>query len=116
MGKLNFKCGTLLDRKDLGQLLRIIIVYDVTQQKSFEGLNKWLKEIGVFADKEVCKLLVGNKTDLGDRVISEEQGKKMAAEMKAPFLETSAKEDTNVREAFHKIAEDIKIKYIDSQG
>lgn len=52
----------------------IILVYDVTQQKSFDGLNKWLKEIGVFAEPGACKLLVGNKTDLGGRVISTEAG------------------------------------------
>ena len=52
----------------------IIIVYDITQQKSFDGLNKWLKEIKIFADADACKLLVGNKTDLSERVISTEQG------------------------------------------
>merc|ERR1712137_1444615 len=93
----------------------IIIVYDITQQKSFDGLSKWLKEINVFADKEACKLLVGNKTDLSDRVISTEQGQKMADEMHAPFIETSAKEDNNVTEAFHTIAAAIKKKFIDGQ-
>ena len=39
-------------------------------------------------------ILVGNKSDLqSDRRVSHEQGKKLAEEMKAVFLETSAKEN-----------------------
>ena len=53
----------------------IIIVYDITKKKSFDGIKKWMKEIGVFADPDACKLLVGNKTDLADsREISAEEG------------------------------------------
>ena len=53
----------------------IIIVYDITQKKSFDGIKKWMKEIGVFADADACKLLVGNKTDLDNRVISTDEGR-----------------------------------------
>ena len=39
-------------------------------------------------------ILVGNKTDLHvDRRVTQEQGKNLAAEMKAAFIETSAKEN-----------------------
>ena len=51
-----------------------MIVYDVTVQKSFDGIDKWLKEIDTFAERGTCKMLVANKTDLDDRVISTEQG------------------------------------------
>jgi len=52
---------------------------------------------------------------LSERVISTEQGQKMADGMGAPFLETSAKDDYNVTQAFHTIAADIKKKFIDGQ-
>ena len=46
-------------------------------------------------------VLVGNKTDLHvDRRVSNEQGKKLAEEMKAVFMETSAKQNQNVEDIF----------------
>jgi Ras-related protein Rab-1A len=51
------------------------VVYDVTNDKSFNNIQKWLKEIDTFAGQNVKKLLVGNKCDLvNERVISTEQG------------------------------------------
>lgn len=53
----------------------IIVVYDITNQKSFSSISKWLKEIEMFAGINVRKLLVGNKLDKApDRVITTEQG------------------------------------------
>ncbi len=37
----------------------IIVMYDVTDQKSFDNIHKWLKEIDQFAGSSVLKLLVG---------------------------------------------------------
>ena len=46
-------------------------------------------------------ILVGNKSDLNnDRCVTQEEGKKLAREMKAVFLETSAKENQNVTDIF----------------
>jgi len=54
----------------------IIVVYDVTEQKSFNNITKWLKEIDTFAGPTVQKLLVGNKCDLeNERAVSTDQGK-----------------------------------------
>ena len=50
---------------------------------------------------ELPIILVGNKSDLNnDRCVSHEEGKKLAKEMKAVFLETSAKENQNVTDIF----------------
>jgi len=90
----------------------IIVVYDVTNDKSFNNIQKWLKEIDTFAGQNVKKLLVGNKCDLvNERVISTEQGQRLAEEIKVPFVETSAKESTNVEICFEKMAKDIKEKH-----
>ena len=40
--------------------------------------------------------------------------KKMAKSIGAPFIETSAKDTTNVTEAFNMIAQNIKTKFIDN--
>lgn len=42
----------------------IIVVYDVTDQISFNNVKQWLQEIDRYACENVNKLLVGNKCDL----------------------------------------------------
>jgi Ras-related protein Rab-1A len=87
----------------------IIVVYDVTDQKSFDNIKKWLKEIDTFAGGQVQKLLVGNKCDLvNERTVTTENGQSLADSLKIPFVETSAKDSTNVEEAFLMMAKDIK--------
>jgi Ras-related protein Rab-1A len=39
----------------------IIVVFDVTDQESFNNVKQWLNEIDRYANENVNKLLVGNK-------------------------------------------------------
>ncbi|GER49919.1 RAB GTPase homolog 1A [Striga asiatica] len=87
----------------------IIIVYDVTDQESFNNVKQWLNEIDRYASENVNKLLVGNKCDLADnRAVSYDTAKAFADEIGIPFMETSAKNATNVEQAFMAMAADIK--------
>ncbi|EDO18852.1 hypothetical protein Kpol_1023p21 [Vanderwaltozyma polyspora DSM 70294] len=87
----------------------IIIVYDITDQESFNGVKMWLQEIDRYATSTVLKLLVGNKCDLNDkRVVEYDVAKEFAEANKMPFLETSALDSTNVEEAFLTMARQIK--------
>eukprot|EP00980_Cylindrotheca_fusiformis_P000372 scaffold91_cov127-Cylindrotheca_fusiformis.AAC.32 len=89
----------------------IIVVYDVTDQESFNNVKQWLHEIDRYAAENVNKLLVGNKSDLtGKRVVSTEQGKEFADSLGIEFLETSAKTSTNVEQAFLTMASQIKAR------
>ncbi|PVU99360.1 hypothetical protein BB559_000768 [Furculomyces boomerangus] len=87
----------------------IIVVYDVTDQESFANVERWLQEIGRYASEGVNKLLVGNKCDLTEsRVVDYTQAKEFADQLGIPFLETSAKDATNVEQAFLTMAKQIK--------
>ncbi|GAV80261.1 LOW QUALITY PROTEIN: Ras domain-containing protein, partial [Cephalotus follicularis] len=86
----------------------IIIVYDVTDQESFNHVKDWLVEIDNCSTDNVCKLLV-NKTDLtAKKVVSYETAKAFADEIGIPLLETSTKDATNVDHAFITMASEIK--------
>lgn len=87
----------------------IIVVYDVTDFESFNNVKSWLHEIDRYACENVNKLLVGNKCDLeSSRKVTTEQAKEFAESLGIQFLETSAKNSTNVENAFQQMAHQIK--------
>ncbi|XP_031567961.1 ras-related protein Rab-1A [Actinia tenebrosa] len=87
----------------------IIVVYDVTDQESFNNVKQWLQEIDRYACENVNKLLVGNKCDLTTKkVVDFTTAKEYAESLGVPFLETSAKNATNVEQAFMTMAAEIK--------
>ena len=89
----------------------ISVVYDITNQETFNNVQKWLQEIERYACENVHKLLVGNKCDLvSDRKVQFDQAKEFADTLNLIFLETSAKNSTHVEEAFMKMAKAIKEK------
>ncbi|XP_042070191.1 ras-related protein Rab-1A-like [Haplochromis burtoni] len=87
----------------------IIVVYDVTDQESYNNVKQWLQEIDRYASENVNKLLVGNKCDLTTKkVVDYTTAKEFADSLVIPFLETSAKNATNVEQAFMTMAAEIK--------
>ena len=79
----------------------IFLVYDVTNLNSFKNIKNWMKDIEDFNKEKVYIVLVGNKCDSLDRVITEEEGINLAKEYKIDFLETSAKNDKNIFELLY---------------
>lgn len=87
----------------------IIVVYDTTDQESFNNVKQWLQEIDRYACENVNKLLVGNKCDLTHKkVVEYPTAKEYADSLGIPFLETSAKNATNVEQAFLTMTAEIK--------
>ena len=85
----------------------ILVVYDVTEKKSFQNVTTWVECIDKFAKSNVLKILVGNKTDLEDkRVITTEEGKKLAEENGLKYYEISALKITGLHEMFEDIAKE----------
>ena len=87
------------------------MVYDVTDQETFNNVKQWLQEIDRYASEGVHKLLVGNKSDLTNKKVVEfNAANEFATQLGIPFLETSAKNATNVEQAFLTMAKQIKDK------
>ncbi|XP_065653947.1 uncharacterized protein LOC136071948 isoform X3 [Hydra vulgaris] len=81
----------------------VILMYDVTCESSFMDVRDWLESIKEGSSKTVPIIICGNKTDLrldarrkGMPVVSQEQGQRLANDIGALFIETSAKEGTNI--------------------
>lgn len=85
----------------------IILVYDVSYPKSFKNIPNFIKEIEENASPNVLKILVANKCDLPNRIVTEEEGKKLANDFGLPYLETSAKTNKNVNEIFINLSQEI---------
>ena len=78
-----------------------ILVYDVTEQYSFKNIRNWIKDIEESGQTSSCKVLVGLKCDNESyRVVTEEEGRKLANDLNMNFFETSAKTNKNVNEIF----------------
>jgi len=93
----------------------VLLVYDVTDDKSFANIKNWIRNIEQHASENINKVLIGNKCDLVDkRIIDTARGKSLADEFKIPFYETSAKNSTNVDEAFISLARDVKKRLLDN--
>ena len=80
----------------------ILLVYNITDESSFLAVNDWIKEIKKYEVNPII-VLVGQKCDLENRIISEESGRELANELGVEFFEISAKTGYNVEELFNYI-------------
>ena len=91
----------------------IILVYDITNKDSFDAIPKWIGDIEQHVGTSTVFMIVGNKCDLEkERIISQQQGKEMADQHNALWMEASAKTDTNVDQIFAQMAQMLKKKLV----
>ena len=96
-----------------------LIVYDITNEQSFNQLDYWFDELKSQTDAEI--ILVGNKLDLsGERKIAYNAGKDKAKLYNASFFEVSAKKRENINEVFdtlfEKVYQNYKNEFIDDKN
>ena len=81
-----------------------LIVYDITRRTSFDNIDKWISDLKLNGDKNICIIILGNKSDLTDkREVTKEEGIKKSEMFKTAFLETSALNGDNIGKAFEEI-------------
>ena len=89
------------------------IVYDITNKSTFESVDKWIKDLNSYGDKNLTMLLIGNKSDLEDkRIINKEEGEEKAKSFELGFIETSAYNGDNIDRAFDIMLKEALKRYI----
>lgn len=88
----------------------VVLVYSLTERKTFNNIENWMKQIHDVQPEGICKIIVGNKADCKEteRQVTLEEGQNLAKKYGADFVESSAKDNLNIAEIFSKIGKNIK--------
>ena len=84
-----------------------IIVYDITNKESFNKIKFWINEIISKCPSDTIILIIGNKTDIKERVVSYDEGNLLAQKYQIEYFETSAKTGNNITLIFEKLLFEI---------
>ncbi len=86
----------------------VLMVYDMTSRKSFDNLKYWMKEIIQYSTNDPIIMVISNKADQKEkRTVSIEEGRSYAREQGAMYIETSAKTQQGIEQAFEELIEKI---------
>ncbi|XP_078043736.1 ras-related protein Rab-18-B [Augochlora pura] len=85
-----------------------ILVYDVTNKTSFQKLELWLEELTTYCNKtDIVKIVIGNKIDLPNRVVTTEEGLRFARRHQMMYIESSAKTQDGIICSFEELVQKI---------
>jgi Ras-related protein Rab-8A len=86
----------------------VLVIFDITNRKSFDNVEYWLRNLEDHGDSKVRRVLVGNKSDLsGRRKVSTEEATGLAQRHGMPYFEVSAKDSINVEKVFQSVAKAV---------
>ena len=95
----------------------IILIYDVTNRKTFDNVKAWVEQIREEVSDKVSIILVGNKIDdVEGRKVKTEEGQKMAQECGLSFFECSAKSGENIDSTFNELVKKTVESYTNVDG
>jgi len=83
----------------------VFLVYDISSKTSFENIPNWLNFIRTIENTSL--VLCGNKIDLENREVKEEEGEELAKKEGISFFEVSAKTDENIKNMFYSVVADL---------
>ena len=81
-------------------------MYDITKKETFEHLKDWMVELETYSNiQNSVKIVIGNKLDkaASDRQVTREQGVEYAKTIGALFIESSAKANVHIQDAFDEL-------------
>lgn len=83
----------------------VVLVYDITDRKSFDDLSLWLNDVHSLCDPNASIIMIGNKLDMSSqRAVSTSEAQSFATNHQLSYIETSARGGDNVVEAFNRAA------------
>ena len=88
----------------------VILVFDITNRKSFENLDSWLDEVFNYTHEGILVVVIGNKSDLqNDRKVTKDEIQAYQEKNQFFYLETSAlnNEDANIQKVFKYVGTQI---------
>lgn len=117
---LDFRCGQERFRSIAKSYFRkadgVVLMYDCSCEESFLNVREWVEIINETSDKHIPIVIIGNKIDLREeirnngRFVFKEEGLKLAQQFQSLFIETSAKDGSNIDESLIEICRFIKPK------
>jgi len=84
-----------------------LLVFDLTRRETFEHLASWLEDCRKYSSSDITIILIGNKCDLDQRTVSNQEANDFATKHGLVYLEASAKTAQNVDQAFINSAKTI---------
>lgn len=104
----------LITRAYYREAAAVLLVYDITNHKSFDNITAWIEELRRVISLENAEVvLLGNKTDREEqREVATEEGEAIAGFHEFTFLETSAKTASNIDSAFYLLLSQLYRKHI----
>mmetsp|Transcript_17334 Transcript_17334/g.17279 ORF Transcript_17334/g.17279 Transcript_17334/m.17279 type:complete len:121 (+) Transcript_17334:249-611(+) len=85
-----------------------MLMYDITNPTTFQNITRWHEEAQGYLQSSVPKLLIGNKVDLSNnRQVKQDEAQQLAERLGMDYIETSAKNSQNVKQAFENMSKKI---------
>ncbi|XP_053456332.1 ras-related protein Rab-43 [Nycticebus coucang] len=90
-----------------------ILAYDITKRSSFLSVPHWIEDVRKYAGSNIVQLLIGNKSDLSElREVTLAEAQSLAEHYDILCaIETSAKDSSNVEEAFLRVATELIMRH-----
>ncbi|KAI0199055.1 ras family-domain-containing protein [Astrocystis sublimbata] len=89
----------------------VVLVYDISNKKSFASMEKWVDEARMYANPDAVLYFVGTKSDkaaAGGRAVTAEEGRAFAeAQGAVGFCEISSKTRENIKRPFVEVVDQI---------
>ena len=82
----------------------IILVFDISEKKSFYSLDNWLKEVDSLTTDNPVKLVLANKSDSNDKQVSKSEMEEFTQRTGLEIIDCSAKNSYHINYVFEYIS------------